>query len=239
MKKLYVCIAAIAIMFVAIMASPVMNIREVIVSGNEKFSSSEICQQVGIGNSLGNDENIFAFSVAKAEENLYKNTYIKHVDIKKDYANRVLTLDIVERNLSGYIKFDDNTYLFIDKEGMVLECRTSFTERRPVIEGLRFTEFTLGDYIKLDNTEMFDTLVNFSHLFEKFEIEHDIIRVDLARSEDIHFYYGNIDIQMGSKMDLDLKVRTVKNILPTLEVYKDIGGVLEMQDPLNPLFKFF
>ena len=234
MKKLYAAVAAFVIVFVAIMASPVMNIKETVVSGNEKFSSSEILELAGFAGNV----NIFAFSTAKAEEGLYKNTYIKNVDIKKDYAGRILMLDIVERNLSGYIRFDDNTYLYIDKEGMVLECRTSFTERRPVIEGLAFTEFTLGDYLELSNTEIFDTLVNLSHLFEKFEIEHDIIRVDLADSSDIHFYYSNIDIQMGSKKDLDLKVRTVKEILPTLEEYKDVGGVLDMKDPLNPMFRF-
>jgi len=235
MKKVYAAIAAIVIVFVLIMASPVMYIQEILVSGNEKFSSKEILDMAGYEDNL----NIFAFSAAKAQEELYKNTYIKHADIKKDYMQRILNINIVERNLSGYIKFDDGTYLYIDKEGMVLECRTSFTERRPVIEGLRFTEFTLGDYLDLNNKEAFDTLVNLSHLFEKFEIEHDIIRVDLSRSDEIHFYFGNIDIQMGSKADLDLKVRTVKAILPELEEYKGIGGLLYMQNPLEPMFKFF
>jgi len=235
MKKLSVAISVIVVIFVLIMASPVMSVKETVVLGNKKFSSSEILEQAGFENNV----NIFAFSPVAAEEGLYKNTYIKHVNIKKDYMKRILTVEVIERNLSGYIKFDGNTYLYIDKEGMVLECRTSFTERRPVIEGLAFTEFTLGDYLKLDNTEAFDTLVNLSNLFEKFEIEHDIIRVDLSRADEIHFYFGNIDIQMGSKMDLDLKVRTVKEILPTLEEYKDIGGILYMQNPLEPLFKFF
>ena len=235
MRKLPAAIAAIVIIFVAIMASPVMNIRETYVSGNEKLSSREILELAGFEGNV----NIFAFSEAMAEEGLYGNTYIKHVDIKKNYTQRSIAIDIVERSLSGYIKFDDNTYLYIDKEGMVLECRTSFTERRPVIEGLGFAEFTLGAYLELDNAEIFDTLVNLSHLFEKFEIEHDIIRVDLARSDEIHFYYGSIDIQMGSKMDLDLKVRTVKEILPTLEEYKEIGGILNMKNPLEPMFSFY
>ena len=232
MKKIIAVISALIIALVFLAASPVMNIENVYVEGNERFGRAEILRDAGFSEGT----NIFAFNTRAAIENLYDNTYIKRVNVAKNYFTRTLTIEIVERQLSGYVRFRDNTYLFIDGDGMVLESRTSFTERHPVIEGLRFSEFTVGEYLVVENYGAFETMLTLSYLFKRYDIHQDIIRIDLSREDNIHFYYANINIQMGSMQDLDLKIRKMMAILPELEAYKHIGGFLHMQDPLMPRF---
>ncbi|MCL2565831.1 MAG: FtsQ-type POTRA domain-containing protein [Defluviitaleaceae bacterium] len=232
MKKFFVAICAFIAMLALIAASPLMNIRVITINGNEKFSNQEIIRMAEIGENT----NIFALRTSAVKENLYKNTYIKYVNIVRDYRNLNLEINIVERQLRGYVRFRDNTYLFIDRFGMVLESRTAFTERHPVIEGLRFSEFNLGEYLVVENTNAFDTMLILSHLFEHFDIAQDIIRVNLSTDDEIHFYYGNINIQMGSLHNMELKIMTMMEILPTLEEYRHIGGFLHLQDPLRPRF---
>jgi len=232
MKKIIVVICAFIIVLVLVAASPVMNIETAYVVGNERFSQSEILREAGFSEGT----NIFAFNTARAVENLYDNTYIKQVNIVHNYFARTLTIEIVERQLIGYVRFRDSTYLFIDSEGMVLESGTSFVERHPVIEGLRFSEFSVGEYLAVENDDALETMLALSYLFKQYDIHQDIIRIDLSRENDIHFYYGNINIQMGSRQDLDFKIRKMMAILPELEAYKHIGGFLHMQDPLMPRF---
>jgi len=232
MKKIIAVMCVFIIILVLAAVSPVMNIETAYVVGNERFSRAEILRDAGFSEGI----NIFAFNTRQAIENLYDNTYIKQVDIAKNYFARTLTIEIVERQLSGYVRFRDNTYLFIDADGMVLESRTSFTERHPVIEGLHFSEFTVGEYLVVENNDAFETMIQLSYLFKRYDIHQDIIRINLSRENDIHFYYGNINIQMGSRQDLDLKIRKMMAILPELEAYKNIGGFLHMQDPLMPRF---
>ena len=232
MKKIVISVFAFVIVSFLVMASPLMNVQRIIVTGNERISFAEIVERAG----LSGDVNIFAFRSALAKESLHANTYIKHVDIVRDFRGRSLEINIVERSLSAYVRFRDNTYLFVDSEGMVLESRTSFTERHPVVEGLRFNEFTVGEYLEVENRDAFYSMLVISGLFELFDIAQDIIRIDLSREDEIHFYYGNINIQMGSRQNLDLKIRTMMEILPTLEPYRHIGGFLYMQDPLRPRF---
>jgi len=232
MKKVLAGLFASIIVLILIAASPVMNISNVYVSGNESFSAAGIKRDAGFSEGT----NIFAFNIRQATESLYENTYIKYVEISKNYFARSLTIEIVERQLSGYVRFRDNTYLFIDAYGMVLESRTSFTERHPVIDGLRFSEFTVGEYLVVENDSVLETMLLLSYLFRRYDIYQDIIRIDLSREDDIHFYYANINIQMGSRRDLDLKIRKMMAILPELETYKHIGGFLHMQDPLRPRF---
>jgi len=117
MKKLIAVICAFIIVLVLVAASPVMNIETAYVVGNERFSQAEILRDAGFSEGT----NIFAFNTRQAIENLYDNTYIKQVDIVRNYFARTLTIEIVERQLIGYVRFRDNTYLFIDAEGMVLE----------------------------------------------------------------------------------------------------------------------
>jgi len=88
----------------------------------------------------------------------------------------------------------------------------------------------------VENDDAFETMLVLSYLFKRYDIHQDIIRIDLSRDNDIHFYYGNINIQMGSRQDLDFKIRKMMAILPELEAYKHIGGFLHMQDPLMPRF---
>lgn len=232
MKKIIAGSFAFIIVMVLVAASPIMNIRAVYVNGNDRFSSAEILRNTG----FTENTNIFAFNTRQARESLYTSTYIKYVNIGRNYFARSLEINIVERQLSGYVRFRDNTYLFIDRDGMVLESRTSFTERLPVIEGLRFSEFTVGEYLEVENYDALESMLVLAYLFEKYDIHQDIIRIDLSRENEIHFYYGNINIQMGSRRDLDLKIRKMMAILPELETYKHIGGFLHMQDPLMPRF---
>ena len=232
MKKIVAGLFAFVIVLVLIAASPVMNIRTVTVNGNERFSSAEILRSAGFEEGT----NIFAFNTRLARESLHNNTYIRYVNIVKNYLERSLEINIVERQLSGYVRFRDNTYLFIDRDGMVLESRTSFTERHPVIEGLRFNEFTVGQYLAVENYDALEIMLKLSELFYEFDIYQDVIRIDLSRENEIHFYYGNINIQLGSSRDLELKIKTMMAILPELEAYKHIGGFLHMQDPLRPRF---
>ena len=232
MKKIIVVIIAFIIVLVFVAASPVMNIESAYVVGNERFTQAEILRKADFSEST----NIFAFNTRQTIENLYANAYIKQVDIVKNYFARTITIEVVERQLIGYVRFRDNTYLFVDAEGMVLESRTSFTERHPVIEGLRFSEFSVGEYLVVENEDALETMTMLSYLFKRYDIYQDIIRIDLSREGNIHFYYGNINIQMGSMQDLDLKIRKMMAILPELEAYKHIGGFLHMQDPLMPRF---
>jgi len=231
-KKIIAAAVAVVIVAALFMASPIMNVREIILNGNFEISRAQILEDAG----LLEDINIFALRPALIRENLSRNTYIKQVDIVRDFRQRSLEITVVERKLSAYVRFRDNTYLFIDSFGMVLESRTAFIERHPVVEGLLFSEFTVGEYLEVENRDAFYSMLALSVLFEAYDIAQDIIRIDLSRDSQIHFYYGNINIQLGSRQDLDLKIRTMMEILPMLESYKHVGGFLFMQDPLRPRF---
>ncbi|MBE6011288.1 MAG: FtsQ-type POTRA domain-containing protein [Lachnospiraceae bacterium] len=232
-SRLKYYIALIAAGIILILMSPAMNIKTVEVEGNSKFTKEDILTMA----KLKTENNIFLFSKANAIESMMVNPYIKNVEINKDFLNKTIYINVEERKVSGYVKFDNTNYLYVDKDGRVLEVNSFFTERHPIVEGLEFTSFVVGEIIEVENSEAFRTMVNLSHLFEKFEIANDIISIDVFDKDNIHFYYGKIDIILGNSKDLDLKVRTVRAIIPEIEDMKDIGGYLYVDDSRYPRLK--
>ena len=231
--KIKTVIISIIIIVVVFLISPLMNVKDIEVVNNQKFTKEEILELTKIDNNT-NITTVFSFQLMNNMADDMRKHYIDDIKLEKDFFKRKLTIDVKERKVSGYVKFDSNSYLYIDKDGRVLEVSSNTIDNHPIIEGLESTKFILGETLEVKNEEAFKTMVKLSHLFEKFDITNDIIRVDVSDEKNIHFFYGKIDIILGDTMDLDKKVRTVKAILPEVEDMKDIGGYIYVDDIDNP-----
>lgn len=216
----YLCIAIISI--IIFLSSPLFNIRIININNNDVVTETQII------NMIGDTNNMLAFSKRNAKNAIYKNPYIESVSISKDYINREINIEIVERVTIGYIQFNQDTFLFIDQEGRVLEVNSYFTRPLPIVVGLDFSEFTLGEILEIENEDAFYIVSTLAYLFDIYDIEQDIVRVDVTDAQNIHFYYGQIAINIGTVDDIDKKVRIVNSILPELIHWKDIGGNLDV-----------
>lgn len=222
---LYLCIAIICI--IVFLSSPLFNIRAININNNDVVTETQII------NMIGDTNNMLAFSKRNAINSIYNSPYIESVSISKDYINREIYIDIVERVTIGYIQFSQDIFLFIDKEGRVLEVNSFFTKPLPIVVGLNFSEFTLGEILEIENEDAFYIVSTLAYLFDIYNIEQDIVRVDVSDPQNIHFYYGQIAINMGNVEDIDKKVRIVNSILPEIIHWKNIGGNLDVTDINN------
>lgn len=213
---------------VGLICSPIFTVKAVEVTGNEKLAIEYVKETAG----LSSDINIFAFSASKARKALTQDQYIEKVSIVKEWPDKV-SLKISERHLSGYVEYMGN-YLYIDENGRVLEVSAFFTERLPVIVGLNFSEFNVGQLLQVDDQASFDAVVTLARLFKKYNLAEDVVRVDVSNPENIHIYVYNIDVLFGNGLDADEKVRTLIEILDKLPDSKTIKGFLDMQNSSSP-----
>ena len=102
------------------------------------------------------------------------------------------------------------SYLYINDYGRILDTQKTFKKQLPVVEGLKFNQFTLGEVLQVDNPSAFDTVVQLSKLFEKDQLLNTIVRVDVSDENDIHFYVGKIDVEFGSFDDANKKIAYIK-----------------------------
>jgi len=215
-----------------ILLSPLFEVSDVIVLETSRISRKEILETVRLDQAA----NIFAFNSSKARRNLLQDIYIDDVFIKKDYFNRDITIDVRERTLSGYVYFKNDTYLHIDQNGRVLDVTSIISERLPIVVGLDFSDFIVGNILSVDNPNSFNNVVTLAAIFDKYDMEADFIKIDVSKDDNISLYTDNLSVSLGDIRDADEKIRTLKVIMQDLQA-KNLKGFLDIRE-VNSAYSF-
>ena len=224
MKKLILTLSIIIAVALGFMATPLFNIQLVNVYGNNIVSDAYIRSHVAQGN-------IFVHSSRDTREGLEVNPYIYRVTTRRNFTRRHVNVYVIEREQVAYIHFNNAHYLYIDREGRVLEVNTSRQSDLPVVVGLSFSAFTLGELLEIDNTSAFNTISHLAGLFLTYDIDTDMITIDVSQPNNTRLNYGSIIVNLGSDSShsgMDEKLRTVLAILPSVSHFKNIGGTLNV-----------
>lgn len=218
---------------VLLLLSPVFDVSNVNVSGNSKISDAAIKQTAGLDTVV----NIFSVSSSKAEKKLEQIPYIKYANISKTYPDS-LSIRVVERKVCGYINYKEtDTYILIDEDGMVLETKTYMEEKLPIIVGLDFESFAVGEILKTENEGTFQSVVTLWKLFEKYGLA-DVEKMDVSDTENIHLYIDNVDVLFYGMTDVDKKLQGLKGVIDSGKIPKGARGILDWQPPNEYIFRY-
>lgn len=243
-KKTFVIILLTVIFFflvIAALISPMFQIEEIQITGNEQLNNEQIFDLGGIG---GNDENaknvggvgsnIFLFNSGRAKSNLYTSNYIKRVKITKRLPSTIV-INIEERKVRGYVPFM-NRYLYIDMDGRVIDIQPEKAKQHPVIIGLKFDSFSMGDILTVNNGYSLDYVVQISKLIDAYDLNDVMLRLDVSDKDNIHLYVNKIDVLFGTIDDAYKKVATLNEVLKQIDTNE--AGTLDISDTdNNPSFK--
>ena len=228
-KLLYVGI--LAIIAVLVMLSPFFSIKTINVTDMERYGRDEILQMAGINEG----KNIFLFSAIKSSKTLEQNTYFEKVKIKRTLPNTV-SIDIKERRVRGYVPYM-GSYLYIDEYGRVLEISSGFTKKLPVVEGLKFDSFTIGEKIDANNLDAFNVMVIIAQMMTKYELLDTVVKIDVSNTQNIKAYVNKIEVNLGDISNSDQKIRTMAEIVK--KIPEGDRGTLDLSDISKPLvFKY-
>lgn len=229
-KKLLFLIVIVLAVF-AVLLSPVFNIKQINITEMKRYSKEEICSMIGVAAG----ENLFAYSSQKAKKILIGNTYVERVKIIKSFPNTI-NIEINERKVRGYVPYMDS-YLYIDEYGRVLEIKGSFTDPLPVVTGLKFNSFQLGEEIEAENKDAFDEVVVIAQVMTKYEMLDTVVKLDVSNTEKITAYINKIEINLGNITNCDEKIRTMAAVVKQIPE-KDRGS-LDLSDLSKPIvFKY-
>ena len=235
MKKIYTYIlmgiALLIFIVMLLMLSPWLNIKNIEINGLETLEKADIIRQI----KLDKTTNILSFNNFIVKRRLKNNYYIESVKLTKKLPDTV-TIDITERQIVGYVPYI-NDYMYIDESGMVVDIKSSYTEPLPIIYGLNFDSFTIGKKLKTDNDEAFSIVMEITNAIKDKEDLKQILKIDISNLEDIHLYMENLDIILGNREGLNIKINTLNEIVKNFK--KEKKGFLYIDD-INkpPIFKY-
>ncbi|MCD7777158.1 MAG: FtsQ-type POTRA domain-containing protein [Clostridiales bacterium] len=233
-KKKFVFIILISVFLVlaaAALVSPVFEIQEIQVVGNSQLSNDEIFE---IGEINGVGENIFMFNSGSVKSKLKANNYIKSVRVTKKLPSTIV-INIEERRVRGYVPYM-GSYLYIDIDGRVIDVRDDMTVQHPVVLGLKFEGFTLGEVLTVTNGYSLSYVVQISKLIDAYDLSDITVKLDVSDPEDIHLFVNKIDVNFGNIDDAYTKIATLNEVLKQLD--PEETGTLDISDiNNNPSFK--
>ena len=116
---------------IALMLSPIFNIKGVEVRNNGLFTK----EQIILMSDIPMNENIFKFSKNKVKNNLLSNSYIENVVIKTDVFSKKVILEVEEREATFMLEVG-NSYAFINNQGYILEITEAKLDV-PVLQGYK------------------------------------------------------------------------------------------------------
>jgi cell division protein FtsQ len=152
--------------------------------------------------------------------------FVAKVDI--DFVDKnSIKVDVYEKSVAGCIEYMES-YIYFDKDGIVLETSKDRFDGVPYIKGLTVQSWQIGEKLPVDNKKKFDMILNITQLVEKYDL--DIQGIEFKADGEVVLRHDNIEIEVGDGSNLAIQMMNLGNILKEVE---GKSGVLYMKEYSN------
>lgn len=183
-----------------------LRIREITVTGNKRYTSEQI-ESLLFKDSWDRNAIICFFN------NRFKeHEQIPFVeDYKIEFQSPVSVEVIVyEKSIVGYITYM-GSYMYFDKDGIIVESSSGKLDQVPLITGLNFGHIALHQPLPVENDKIFDRIMTLTQLLSNYEIPVDRIQYDSKGYATL--VIGDIRVVLGSNDEMNGKISELKDQL--------------------------
>ena len=223
-RKIGLYILLILILLIAAGVFIVMNVftvENVVVEGNELYSSTQI------ENMVLNDEyswNSLYVDLKYRFVDIGEVPFVDTMEVSLDNPHTV-HIKVYEKGMLGYLYINSiGQNAYFDKDGFVVETSTEVIDGVPKITGISCEEVVLYEKLQLENSDILRDLLNLTQTLKKNNLLPDEIQYD-SNMEPV-LYYGTIQVKIGSEDNLSQKVVRLSIILPQLD---GLSGTLHLE----------
>ena len=229
--KIAALIAIITGIIIFTLVSPIFNITNIEISGNETINESTIESLSG----KQKGKNIFQINKKEIINSIKENAYIDSVLVKRKLPG-TLQIAVSERKIAYQVKVI-NSYVYLDYKGYILE-NSSKTANVPTISGFSTDQDTLLNKKKISNEDIkryMNTLFKIMESAKNAEIWDKINTITIRNNEYIlDLNKEDKKVYLGKATDLTNSMMYVKVIL---EKEKGNKGEIFVNGELNDGFK--
>ena len=236
-KKIKRIIKAIILMALIIggfcfaLISPIFNIANIDVIGNEKITSDTIVSlsQLQMG------ENLFKFNRVKVINEIKTNAYVENVNIKRKIPNKIEII-IEERKQDYNIEFL-NGYAYINNQGYILEISEQKLDL-PVIKGISTLQEQIveGNRLNDEDLEKLEVVIQIMNICKSYDLDKKVSSIDISNKSDyiMEMNEEKKTIHLGNNSNLSNKMLYVPAILTENQGKK---GTIYLNGDINGDFK--
>ncbi len=131
---------------------------------------------------------------------------------------------VYEKKIAGCIEYMES-YVYFDKDGIILETAKDRKADVPLIEGLEFESWEMGEKLPLEDENKFNHILTITQLTDKYSLYLE--GIEFTPEGDIVLKMGDIDVEVGDGSYLAVQIMNLGNIIAELG---GRSGVLYMKD---------
>lgn len=150
--------------------------------------------------------------------------FVEDIDIFYEDRNTVI-LYVYDKTVSGCIKYMGQ-YVYFDKEGRVLESLPRRRKDVPVVTGIKFGDFAIGEKFKVEDETLFDAIMNVSQLISHYKTSVKRIHIN---DGDITLYSGNVQVHLGKKKLYNDQFAALSEVLE-ITGKKKLSGTIDIEN---------
>ncbi len=219
-KKKYIILGVVISLLLIFAFLATLKIKNVTYEGNERLNDEQLTEKI-FGESY--DLNPVVFWLKSLFGEKVEIPFVEEYDIEMESLTSI-KITVYEKSIVGYISYM-NTYMYLDKDGIVVENSSSEYEDVPEITGMKFDNIILHEKIPVENEKIFDLILDVTQLVDK----HDILvrKINISEELEVTLYIGNFKVAWGNSGKMAEKAAVLSDILPEMQ---DIPGELDMRE---------
>lgn len=187
-----------------------VNISTITVTGNQRYSDEQMT------------EILFPDRASRNVVYCYlKNRFQEHEKIPfvEDYKiafQDPFSVEVIvyEKSVVGYVSYM-SSFMYFDKDGIIVESANNKLEGIPWITGLEFGHIVLYQKLPVESREIFEEILNLTQILSIYNLQVD--KIQYNRFGEATLYVADIEVILGSNEDLNGKIATLGDILPELK----------------------
>lgn len=201
-------ITAVILLIIVVVMS--VRITTVTVTGNSRYTDQQMIDRVF---AKGMDWNI-AWCYLK--EKTVEHVQIPFVEDYKIVFQGLTSVEIIvyEKSVAGYVSYM-GSYLYFDKDGIIVESSSEKLEDVPWITGLSFGHIVLHEPLPLEDAGIFEQIMNLTQILEVHNIKVD--RIHYTSDGQARLMIDEVEVILGTNQDMNGKIAELSDMLPKLE----------------------
>lgn len=207
----YLMIFTVCVIIFLILARTVLfNISEYVVEGNSIYTADAILAAGG----LHEGRNMYGINLEKTEKKIKdKLVYIEDIKLRRKLPDKFL-VTVTEARAFACCEYEGNRYAVITKSGRYLETEQLGPRAGLIqIKGMELTGVAIAaDFVSQDETKR-DIILDLMEAISEI-CDGKITEIDITDRTNITMKYEDrIDIDFGSSLDYEYKLRYISTII--------------------------
>lgn len=214
--KWTILLSALVASFIFFMMSPLFDLVEIQVTGNDHISQDTIISlsEIQIG------DNIYKNSSSKIKKNVKQNAYIDSIEVKRHLPNKI-ELIVKERKTTYMLEFA-GSYAYINNQGYILEITKEAIDV-PIIVGYGTNQDNIqeGRRLEQEDLQSLEIAIKIMDFVHSKDFEYKINRINIADKQNYTLYLEKEKktVYIGDASNLNSRLEYTK------EVLKDTKGL--------------